>query len=135
MTSRRQFIALVFAAAALPLTAARAAWAGSWVNLGSRKVRAYGEADRFVVSDNGGIYTKLRVAVSGNGVFIVAATVLFGNGETATYQFDALVEQGTVSGAIDLPGDGRAIVHVDMLYRRRRNGHGVAVVTLQGLTA
>ncbi|OYW51838.1 MAG: hypothetical protein B7Z10_02205 [Rhodobacterales bacterium 32-66-7] len=105
------------------------------MNLGTRKVRAYGDADRFVVADNGGIYTRLRVAVSGNSVYIATATVLFRNGDAVTYQIDALIEQGTVSGAVDLPGGGRAIVHVDMLYRRRRNGKGVAVVTLQGLTA
>jgi hypothetical protein len=40
-----------------------------------------------------------------------------------------------VSGSVDLPGDGRAILYVDMFYRRPKNGKGAAVVTLQGLTA
>jgi hypothetical protein len=112
--------------------ATRAAWAGDWVDLGSRKVKVYGDADRIIVADNGGIYTKLRIGVTGNNVHVERAVVYFGNGENQAYNFDTLVEQGTHSGAIDLPGGGRAILHVDMFYRRRKNGNGAAWVTLQG---
>lgn len=134
MTTRRAILALGLGALAAPL-ATRAAWAGDWVDLGSRKVKVYGDADRIMVADDGGIYTRLRLKVAGNGVHVERAVVYFANGEDTAYHFDTFIEQGTVSGAIDLPGEGRAILFVDMFYRRRKNGNGVAVVTLQGLTA
>lgn len=134
MTTRRTVLASVIAATMLPLAAARAVWADSWVDLGSRRVKATVEADRIMVADNTGLYTKLRISVAGNGVFVDRATVLFGNGEEGHYTFETFIERGSVSGALDLPGGGRAIVHVDMVYRRRKNG-GPAVVTLQGLSS
>ncbi len=139
MTTRRTVLALGLGAAIAPvvgtLFGARAAWAGDWVDLGSRKVRVFGDADRIMVADNGGIYRKLRLAVAGNGVHVERAVVYFANGEDKAYNFDTFVEQGSVSGAVDLPGEGRAILYVDMFYRRRKNGNGIAVVTLQGLSA
>lgn len=135
MTSRREILALAFGAAMAPIFGLRAAWAGNWVDLGSRKVKVFGDADRIMVADNGGIYTKLRLAVAGNGVHVENGIVYFANGENQAYHFDTFVEQGSHSGALDLPGEGRAILYVDMFYRRRKNGKGVAVVTLQGLTA
>ena len=132
MTTRRGVLALGLGALAAPFLSLRAAWAGAWVDLGSRKVKVYGDADRIMVADNGGIYTKLRIAVTGNNVYVERAVVYFGNGENQAYSFDTLIEQGTHSGAVDLPGGGRAILYVDMFYRRRKNGKGAAFVTLQG---
>jgi hypothetical protein len=134
MISRRATLAIGLGAMLAPFTLARAAWAGYWVDLGTRTVKVYGDADRIAVSDNGGIYRRLRISVARNGVHVERATVYFGNGETATYQFDSFVPRGSVSAPIDLPGGGRAILYVDMVYRRRAGG-GVAVVTLQGLSA
>lgn len=134
MTTRRAVLALGFGALAAPLLPS-VARAGDWVDLGSRKVKVFGDADRIMVADNAGIYTKLRLKVAGNNVHVEHATVYFANGDHQSYNFDTVVEEGTVSGAIDLPGGGRAILYVDMIYRRRKNGRGIAVVTLQGLTA
>lgn len=135
MTTRRGILALGIGALAVPTLGLRAALAGDWVDLGSRTVRVFGDADRIMVADNAGIFRKLRLAVAGNGVHVERAVVHFANGEDKTYAFDAFVAQGTHSAAVDLPGAGRAILYVDMIYRRRKNGNGVAVVTLQGLTA
>lgn len=135
MTTRRGILALALGAAMVPVMGLRRALAGDWVDLGKRKVQVYGDADRIMVADNGGIYTKLRLKVTGNNVHVERGVVYFGNGQNQAYNFDTLVEQGTVSGAIDLPGEGRAILYVDMFYRRRKNGKGAAYVTLQGLSA
>ena len=135
MTTRRGILAFGLAAVMAPVLGLRAALAGAWVDLGSREVQVYGDADRIMVADNAGIYTKLRLKVTGNNVHVDRAVVYFGNGEHQAYGFDVLVEQGTHSGALDLPGGGRAILYVDMFYRRRKNGKGKAFVTLQGLTA
>jgi hypothetical protein len=135
MTTRRAFLALGLGAAFAPLVTARAAWARDWVDLGSRKVSVYGDADRIMVADNGGLYSKLRIKVAGNGVHVERAVVHFGNGDEVAYDIDVFVQKNTVSGSVDLPGDGRAILYVDMFYRRPKNGKGAAVVTHQGLTA
>jgi hypothetical protein len=134
MLTRRTALALGLGAVLAPLSGIRAARAASWVELGTRTVKAYGDADRIAVADNGGVYTKLRIAVARNGVHVERATVRFGNGESATYLFDAFVPRGSVSAPVDLPGGGRSILYVDMVYRRRAGG-GAAVVTLQGLSA
>ena len=134
MITRRTVFAIALGALAAPLVSARAAWAGYWVDLGTATVKVYGDIDRITVADNGGVYTRLRIAVARNGVHVERATVYFSNGEKATYLFDAFVPRGSVSGAIDLPGGGRSILYVDMVYRRRSGG-GVSVVTLQGLSA
>ena len=134
MTTRRTLLAFGLGAVIAPLTSVRV-WASDWVDLGSREVQVFGDADRILVADNAGIYTKLRLKVTGNNVHVDRAVVYFGNGEHQAYSFDTLVEQGTHSGALDLPGEGRVILYVDMFYRRRKNGKGKAFVTLQGLTA
>ena len=135
MTTRRGILALGLGALSAPFLGLRAAWAANWVDLGSRTVEVYGDADRIMVADNGGLYSKLRLKVAGNGVHVERAIVHFANSDSAAYDFDVFVGKGTTSGTVDLPGNGRAILYVDMFYRRRKNGKGVAVVTLQGLTA
>lgn len=129
MLTRR---AILLGAGSVAVTAAMPARAASWVDLGVRQVSLTKEADRIAVLSSRRFFTKLRLTVTGNDVFLRAVTVHFQNDVSIRYRFDTLIADGGRSASIDLPGDARRVQHVDLDYRRRAGG-GSAIVSLQGM--
>lgn len=128
MLTRRLLIAgLVSAAILAPLEAQ----AASWVTLGSRTVSLFRDHDTIRVGLSGGLFTKIRMSVTGNAIFMQDLHVTFGNGTSTDVPVRFLFLPGSSSRVIDLPGAARFIRRIDMTYRRIPLG-GSAVVTVQG---
>lgn len=108
------------------------ALAETWVNLGTREVRLRRDRDRFVVGEARGRFSRLRIEVAGNDVFVVRVAAVMGNGDVLSFPVGTTVAQGTASRPLDLPGEVRLIRHVDVIYRRVPGG-GLAAVTLYGM--
>lgn len=129
MFTRRSMLAGAFAAAAIlvPLQAQ----AASWVTLGSRTVSLFRDHDTIRVGLTSGLFSKMRMSVTGNAVFVQDLHVTFGNGTGADIPVRFMFLPGTSSRVIDLPGAARFIRRIDLTYRRLIVG-GNAVVTVQG---
>ena len=107
------------------------AYAASWVTLGTRSVSLFRDHDTIRVGMMSGLFTKIRVSVTGNAVFMRDLHVTFANGTGADLPVRFLFLPGTSSRIIDLPGAARLIRRIDMTYRRIPLG-GTAVVRVQG---
>lgn len=128
MLSRRSLMAGALAAAALlPMQAI----AASWVNLGSRTVNLLYDHDTIHVGAGTGLYTRVRIRVTGNTVFMRNMHITFANGSHYDVPLRFMFLPGTASRNIDLPGAARFIRRVDFTYSKLPGG-GTAVVTLQG---
>lgn len=131
VAGRRHFI---LGGAAFGLLAAAPVQADAWVELATRRVRLRRDYDRFAVGTERGRFTRLRLRVVGNTINLARAAVTFGNGETQVFPLGVVISPGTDGRNIDLAGGARAILHVDLTYRRVPGG-GPATVTLLGLRA
>lgn len=129
MFTRRSLLAGAFALAAIlvPLQAQ----AASWVTLGSRTVSLFRDHDTIRVGLTSGLFSKIRMSVTGNAIFVQDLHVTFGNGTGADIPVRFMFLPGTSSRVIGLPGVARFIRRIDMTYRRLPVG-GSAVVTVQG---
>src|SRR5690606_16144439 len=130
MLSRRVFLAGA-ATAMLCAGATAPALAQEYVVLGSRTVNLGRDSDRIRVGLLRGIFSRIRLEVEGNGIFLRDLKMTFMNGETADLPVRAFIEEGGRTRDILLPGLLRAIRHIDMTYRRVPGG-GRATVTVVG---
>jgi hypothetical protein len=129
MLTRRSLIAgLLVAAVALAPIQANAA---SWVTLGTRTVNLFNDHDTIRVGLTSGVFSKIRLSVSGNAVFLRDLHVTFGNGTSTDVPVRFMFLPGTSTRVIDLPGAARFIRRIDMTYNRLPIG-GRATVTVQG---
>ena len=129
MLTRRKLIVAAFAAAAvlLPIEA----YAASWVTLGSRTVNLFHDHDTIHVGMMSGLFSKIRLKVTGNAVFMHDLHVTFASGAAADIPVRFMFLPGSASRVIDLPGTARLIRRIDMTYGRLPVG-GTAVVTVEG---
>jgi len=129
MLTRRKLIvgALAAAVAFAPLQA----YAASWITLGSRTVNLFHDHDSIHVGLTSGLFTKIRLKVTGNMVFMRDLHVTFSSGAGYDVPIRFLFLPGSSSRIIDLPGAARFIRRVDMTYSKLPGG-GTAVVTLLG---
>jgi hypothetical protein len=129
MLTRRKLI--VGALAAAVVLAPLQAYAASWVTLGSRTVNLIYDHDSIHVGLTSGLFTKIRLKVTGNTVFMRDLHVTFSSGAGFDVPIRFLFLPGTSSRVIDLPGAARFIRRVDMTYSKLPGG-GTALVTLLG---
>jgi hypothetical protein len=129
MLTRRTLLAGAFALAAL---APVQAFAASWVTLGSRTVSGVIDHDSIHVGWTSGLFTAIKLKVTGNLVFMENLHVTFANGSSTNIPIRFLFLPGTTSRVINLPGTARLIRRIDMTYSRLLPG-GTAVVTAYGL--
>lgn len=126
---RRNFLAagaaLLASAIALPVAAAE------YIILGRRIVNLGSDHDRVYVGPLRGIFSRIRLEVTGNAIFMQSLTVTFMNGETAVLPVRLLIPEGGHTRDILLPGVLRLIAHIDMRYVRVPLG-GRATVTVVG---
>ena len=128
MFGRRAFLAAIAAVVAAP----QAAFAASWVVLGSRRVRRFGDHDVIAVGADRGRFTRLRLQVAENGIMINTMHVTFGDGTAKAFDLRNFIERGGRTRDLILPGGGRTVKEIDFYYARRPGG-GLAVVTVLGL--
>ncbi len=129
MTTRRMFLLGLPAAAASVW--AGAATAQEYVVLGTRTVNLGADRDRIPVGPLRGIFSRIRLEVSGNGIFVRDLRVTFGNGDTEELRVRSFNEEGGRTRDILLPGILRTIRYIDMTYVRVPLG-GRATVTVVG---
>lgn len=102
-----------------------------WVVLGKRSVQLIRDRDIIVVGLSGGLFTGLKLAVSGNAVYIESLRVSFPNGEDALLPVRSYIEDGGTTRELLLPGLVRGIRSVELVYRRSAR-KGSATVTVFG---
>jgi hypothetical protein len=115
------------AAALLPVEA----FAATWVSLGSKTVSLLVDHDTISVGAGAGLFTDVRLHVTGNTVFIHSMKITFSSGATHNVNLRFGFLPGSSSRVISLPGPARLIRKVDLVYTKLLGG-GTAVVTLQG---
>src|SRR5690606_32881475 len=127
---RRTLLAGFAAAGAAALVPAQA-FAATWVNLGSKTVSLLADHDTIQVGAGVGLFTDVRLHVTGNTVFIYSMKITFSSGLTHNVNLRFAFLPGSSSRVINLPGPARRIRKVDLVYSKMIGG-GTAVVTLQG---
>lgn len=128
MSKRNFLIGAAALMAAMPILPAEAA---EYVVLGSRTVNLGSDRDRIRVGALRGLFSRIRLEVSGNSIFMEDLKVTFMNGETADLPVRLLIREGSRTRDILLPGVVRLIRHIDMRYTRVPLG-GRAKVTIVG---
>lgn len=101
------------------------------VALGTRTVNLGSDHDRIRVGLGRGLFSRIRLEVENNGIFVQDLKVTFMNGDTADLKVRVFIEEGGRTRDILLPGLVRAIRYIDMTYRRVPLG-GRAKVTVVG---
>ena len=106
--------------------------AEGWTLIGKEQAGRKGETDRITADPTKKVVKELRVVVEDAPLELEAMTVTFRNEK----QFKANVKQNlsanSASAPIDLPGDKRAIKHIDLTYRTAAKGAGKATVMIYG---
>ena len=110
--------------------------AGEWVTLGSRKVGWLVDRDEIAVTAKEGTFTKLRFHTAGNKIHLLRVRVVYGNGADTELNPNVMIAAGSISPALDLPGNKRIVKKVVFWYKtpgkRRARLKPQATVTLHG---
>jgi hypothetical protein len=129
MITRRSLVLGALAVTAGALSSG--AEAAEDVVLGTRTVNLGSDRDRIRVGLGRGLFSRIRLEVENNGIFVQDLKVTFMNGDTADLKVRVFIEEGGRTRDILLPGLVRAIRYIDMTYRRVPLG-GRAKVTVVG---
>ena len=105
-----------------------------WDVLGTRSVRLAWNRDIIHVGLNDGLFSGIRLEVSGSAIFFERLRVVFSNGEEAKLPVRRLITDGGSTREIMLPGLVRGIRSVELIYRRAAL-QGTAQVTIYGRRA
>lgn len=129
---RRDFLFAMAGAVATALPLATASEASApWVLLGSRRVGLIADHDAIFVGPMPPL-RKLRLAVTGNGLFIYDMHVTYGNGAPDHIPVRWHIPQGGATRVIDLRGGTRLVRRVDFIYGKLPNGRGRTNIHLFG---
>jgi hypothetical protein len=128
--NRRHLLA-GFAAASAAALLPMEAFAATWVVLGTKTVSLLADHDTISVGAGAGLFTDIRLKITGNTVFIHSMKVTFSSGATHNVNLRFAFLPGSTSRVINLPGPARLIRKVDLVYSKLIGG-GTAKVTLQG---
>lgn len=115
-----------------PCLLATQANAGEWELLGQRQVKVRAEKDTIVVTAKEGLFSKLKMKVLRRGITIADMKVHFGNGQVQDVALRKEILAGQETRVIDLPGDGRVIKKIDLVYKTKRGSKGRAMVQVYG---
>lgn len=113
-----------------PLTAS--AREGDWKLLGEQNVGSEADRDIVRVGRDKGLFSRLRLTVSGRDVFLTSIRVRFENGTEESFAIGREIRAGEQTPPIDLSGDARAIREIELLYRGSSRGRGRATVAVLG---
>lgn len=122
--TRRTFIAMGASAALAPLPVA----ADDWIVLGEKRVSLLSDRDIIMIGPRKGLFTGLKLRVTGSAVHFDQVTVVLSNGERKDLTIRSLIRAGGETREMLLPGLVRAIIALDMRYRRVLGGGSASVV-------
>lgn len=89
---------------------------GGWTKLGERSLDADGTHDSVRSGIDAGRFSSVRFVLEHGKVEIANVVLTFGDGTTLTIPSRLTFGKGTLSRAIDLPGDARVIRAVEFKY-------------------
>ena len=95
---------------------------GQWIELGSAKVNGQADHDTIQVNNNA-TFRAIQIRVDGSAVHFDHIIVRYGNGQHEQISVRDVVQPGSSSRAIDLPGARRAIAKIDLWYEKASSGH------------
>lgn len=123
----------LFVCLTIDLTAAPipAKWM-AWDHLGSKKVNFGLEADVIKVGAQEGVFTKLKVQVTGGAVNMRKMIVQYKNGQREEIELKERFKPGSGSRIIDLKGNKRIIKGIAFLYDSVNKPTGKATVHVFG---
>lgn len=78
--------------------------------------------ETFYIGEEKGRFRQIELRVSNAAILIDRAQITFGNGQTRTIYMPRFIGNGGRSGAIDLPGENRAIKYVQIWCRALGKG-------------
>ncbi len=108
-------VALMAALVASPASA----FAPEWVELGTHKVTLLETDDEVKVGRDDGVFTRIRLEVSGNDLDIREMRVRFLNGEEQVIRIDQMIREGRATPDYDLVGRRRGIQSIFLRYNGR----------------
>ena len=131
MHTRRGILIFACATAVAPPSLAKR---GDWITLGTCKVSLFKDRDHIHVGLKMGLFTGLKLQISGTGIFMERLKVRFVNDEITELQLRNFIAAGTETREMLLPSLVRAIRLIEMEYRKVPTG-GVSSVTVLGRQA
>lgn len=103
-----------------------------WEVLGEQTVGFEVDRDVIRVGRREGRFSRIRLEVRNNDVFVNNIRVRFGNGEEQSFDLREEIRAGSRSRPLDLSGDRRFIERIELTYRARPGFRGQATVTVLG---
>ena len=131
MHTRRGLLFLAFSIAVAPPAFAKQ---GDWITLGTRRVNLFKDRDLIHVGLKKGLFTGVKLQISGSGIFMECLRVRFVNDDSAELPLRSFIAAGTETREILLPSLVRAIRLIEMEYRKVPTG-GESLVTVLGRQA
>lgn len=105
---------------------------GRWEHLGSRTVNYSLDKDVIPVGAKEGVYTQLKLVVSGGSLNMHRMVVEYGNGERDEIELRHQFGRGSTSRVIDLRGNRRIIRSVHFWYDSKNLSRQRARISLFG---
>jgi hypothetical protein len=89
-----------------------------WTELGSKKVNRKVDKDVLHVGSNEGVFSKMKIEVTGGTVQMIRMIVTYGNGRMDEIPLRYLFTKDSESRVIDLRGGNRIIKKITFVYDR-----------------
>lgn len=94
--------------------------APEWELIGSRNVRGYGvNLSTFLVPSGKGPFTRVRVQVERQDLYILGLRVAYKNGKAQDFRERKTIRKGRSTRSFELSGFNRGIEHIELVYRAR----------------
>ncbi len=94
--------------------------APEWELIGSRHVRGYGvNLSTFLVPGGKGPFTRVRVKVERQDLYILGLRVAYKNGKAQDFRVRKTIRKGRSTRSFELSGFNRGIDHFEVVYRAR----------------
>jgi hypothetical protein len=106
--------------------------ADNWQRLGCKTVGFSVDKDTIQIGRGSDPVKRLKLLVKNAPIEFYELRVVFGNGQTENISIHQAVRAGSESLPINLPGAGRGIEKIDMLYRSIPTFKGNAEVCVHG---
>ncbi len=103
-----------------------------WNRLGSKKVSYSLDRDVLHIGANDGLYSKLKLAVTGGSVNMHKMVVEYGNGAKDTIMIKQNFQKRTDSRVIDLQGNKRVIKKISFWYDTKNRSQRQATMHVFG---
>lgn len=103
-----------------------------WEKLGSKSVNYKLDKDVIPVGVSDGVFSKLKIAVSGGNLNMHRMVIHYGNGSKEEIELRHVFSQASSSRLIDLKGNKRVIKKIAFLYDTKGLARGKAKVHVYG---